>query len=153
MPFCLSSSQERLLREETLFRICHRTSFGINFAPTTLPSLHCLEACHLLLRILCILNLCYLTPETTQALTEGLKTISLCSDKFFKAREAGSIEFDDATVQRGLELIAVLLARTAEVLYKCEVCKFQHWMEHGPQLCDNLIAEIAGRDSKILAPA
>jgi hypothetical protein len=88
--------------------------------------------------------------ETIQFAKDALSTINSCVELFVEARDAGRIKFDDDMVVRGLELISTMLLRAARIPEETRNRKFRHWVEHGPQLCNELIEKVSEREDKIL---
>lgn len=88
--------------------------------------------------------------ETIQFAKDAVSTINSCVDLFVTARENGRIKFDDAMVVHGLELISTMLMRAAQISDGVRNKKFRHWVEHGPQRCEELIETISEREDKTL---
>lgn len=88
----------------------------------------------------------------TEDIDVGLTTMMSCVNVLLKARDEGKIRFAEGVTGRMFETMAVLLTWAAHVNGKAREAMFQHWLAHGPDIVDEVIATAAARQGKMLMP-
>ena len=88
----------------------------------------------------------------SDAFGEAFATLNRCVQLFVDAKLEQRIYFDHDVFTAGLQAVSELTARAARLAPDRRVKYLQHWAEHGPQLCQDLIIEIERRNPPVVHP-
>ena len=90
--------------------------------------------------------------DTSDVVDVGLTTMMSCVNVLMKARNDGRIEFAPGVTATMLETMGVLLMRASHTSDAGREAMFHHWLEAGPPMIDELIAEVSAREGRLLMP-
>jgi hypothetical protein len=90
------------------------------------------------------------TLSVVQLYSEAIETIARCSQMFIHALEEGRIQAGPEAVTAGLTTIHKLTKQAARLNETGQMAIFQHWIDHGPALCQRLISEAERKSPPIL---
>lgn len=90
--------------------------------------------------------------DTSDAVDIGLTTMMSCVHMLMRARKNGRIDFAPGLTATMLEIMGVLLMRSAHVGNEPREALFRHWLEAGPSQTDELIEKVSAREGKLLMP-
>ena len=81
-----------------------------------------------------------------------MTTMMSCVHVLMRARREGRIAFAPGLTATILEIMGVLLMRSAHVSQERREALFQHWLEAGLSQIDTLIERVSAREGKLLMP-
>lgn len=90
--------------------------------------------------------------DTSDVVDVGMTTMMSCVHVLMRARREGRIAFAPGLTATILEIMGVLLMRSAHVSPERREALFQHWLEAGLSQIDTLIERVSAREGKLLMP-
>ncbi len=90
--------------------------------------------------------------DTSVAVDMGLATALSCVNMLMQARRELRIDFAPGVTATMLETIGVMLMRAAHTGNEPREEMFRHWLAAGPEMIENLIAQVETRHGRMLMP-
>ncbi|HLH04310.1 MAG TPA: hypothetical protein VKX25_16215 [Bryobacteraceae bacterium] len=91
-----------------------------------------------------------LIESTAKAVADFLQAIERCVLLFVRAEQEQRISFDDEGVATGLQIVARISASAAELSPERRERYLRHIREHGPAICQDLIAGVQRRSPPVV---